>query len=86
MAEKPNGSEVIQKVSNLLKMDGAKKLAGWYIDTSEKFANQAIDFQASATEWTKKTPLAPIFEAQVEFGKKFVETSAMAARSLWRLK
>lgn len=89
MAEKANGSGVFEKISNLgsnlLKMDGAKKFAGWYIDTSEKFANQAIDFQASATEWAKETPLAPIFAAQVEFGKKVVERSATAARSLWRL-
>jgi hypothetical protein len=71
--------------SNLLSVEGAKKVAAWYIDTSEKVANQAIDFQASATKWAKETPLAPIFEAQIKYGKKFVERSANAARSLWRL-
>jgi hypothetical protein len=71
--------------SNLLSVKGAKKFAAWYIDTSEKAANRAIDFQASATKWAKETPLAPIFEAQIEYGKKLVERSANAARSLWRL-
>src|SRR5208282_3120845 len=52
---------------------------------AEKVAKQAIDFQASATQWAKETPLAPIFDAQLEYGKKFVERSASAARSLWRL-
>lgn len=88
-AHKQNGSGVLESIStlgsNLLNVKGAKKLAAWYIDTSEKVANQAIDFQASATKWAKETPLAPIFEAQIEYGKKFVERSANAARSLWRL-
>ena len=79
--EKQNGSAF----QNLFSVKGAKKVAAWYIDTSEKFARQAIDFQESATKWAKETPLAPIFDAQIEYGKKFVERSANAARSLWRL-
>ena len=87
MAEKENGSmfEGLSGMGNVFTVEGAKKVAAWYIDTSEKVAKQAIDFQASATKWAKETPLAPIFEAQVEYGKKFVERSASAARSLWRL-
>ena len=87
MAEKENGSmfEGLTRMGNLFTVEGAKKVAAWYIDTTEKFANRAIDFQASATQWANETPLAPIFEAQYEYGKKFVERSASAARSLWRL-
>jgi hypothetical protein len=81
MAEKENGSGL----QGLFSVEGAKKVAAWYIDTSEKFAKQAINFQESATKWAKETPLAPIFDAQIEYGKKFVERSASAARSLWRL-
>jgi hypothetical protein len=66
-------------------IEGAKKFAAWYIDSSEKFAKGAIDFQASLTTWAKDTPLAPIFEAQQEFGRRVVERSADAARSLWRI-
>jgi hypothetical protein len=88
-AHKQHDAGVIESLnslrSNLLSVDGAKKVAAWYIDTSEKVANQAIDFQASATKWAKETPLAPIFEAQIKYGKKFVERSANVARSLWRL-
>jgi hypothetical protein len=87
MAEKENGSmfEGLSSMGNVFSVEGAKKVAAWYIDTSEKVAKQAIDFQASATKWAKETPLAPIFDAQLEYGKKFVERSASAARSLWRL-
>jgi hypothetical protein len=88
MAEKENGSvfgSFTNLGSNLFSVESTKKFAAWYIDTSEKVAKQAIDFQASATQWAKETPLAPIFEAQIEYGKKFVERSASAARSLWRL-
>ena len=85
MAEKENGSMFEGLGSNLLSVEGAKKFAAWYIDTSEKVAKQAISMQAAATQWAKETPLAPIFDAQIEYGKKFVERSASAARSLWRL-
>jgi hypothetical protein len=87
MAEKENGSmfEGLTSMGSLFTVEGAKKFAAWYIDTSEKVAKQAIDMQVSATKWAKETPLAPIFDAQIEYGKKFVERSATAARSLWRL-
>jgi hypothetical protein len=85
MAEKENGSMFEGLYGNLLSVEGAKKFAAWYIDTTEKVARQAIDFQAAATSWAKETPLAPIFDAQIEYGKKFVERSASAARSIWRL-
>ena len=84
-AHKENGSMFEGLSSNLLSVEGAKKFAAWYIDTSEKVAKQAIDFQENATKWAKETPLAPIFDAQIEYGKKFVERSANAARSLWRI-
>ena len=88
-AEKEPLSGMFETMSEMreryLSFDGAKKIAAWYIDTNEKIANQMLDFQASATAWAKETPLAPIFEAQHEFGKKMVERSADAARSLWRL-
>ncbi|HYL57395.1 MAG TPA: hypothetical protein VEU51_00890 [Candidatus Acidoferrales bacterium] len=89
MAEKETVSTLFENAAEmggkLFNVEGAKKFAAWYIDTTEKVAKRAIDFQASATEWAKETPLAPIFEAQYEYGKKFVERSANAARSLWRL-
>jgi hypothetical protein len=85
MAEKEGAQRVLENVGRLFSIESAKKFAAWYIDTSEKVANQAIDFQESATKWAKETPLAPVFEAQIEYGKKFVERSAGAARSLWRI-
>ncbi|MGA9722087.1 MAG: hypothetical protein WBQ86_06525 [Candidatus Binatus sp.] len=87
MAEKENGTmyEGLTSIGSLFTVKGAKKFAAWYIDTSEKVAKQAIDFQENATKWAKETPLAPIFDAQIEYGKKFVERSATAARSLWRI-
>jgi len=89
LAEKETVSGMLGNVANLgaklINVEGAKKFAAWYIDTTEKVANQAIDFQESTTQWAKQTPLAPIFAAQYEYGKKIVERSANAARSLWRL-
>lgn len=64
---------------------GAKKAAAWYIDTTEKLATQALDFQVKATEWARETPLYPFIEAQQTIGRKLVEQSASTARSLWRL-
>ncbi len=66
-------------------IEGAKKAAAWYIDTTEKLANQALDFQAKATEWAKDMPIYPFIEAQQTIGRKFVEQSANTARTLWRL-
>jgi hypothetical protein len=89
MSEKESASGVFENVANLgaklLNVERAKEFAAWYIDTTEKVANQTIYFQESATRWAKETPLAPIFEAQYEYGKKIIERSANAARSLWRL-
>src|SRR5579862_3283007 len=71
--------------SQFFSTDGIKKMAAWYIDTSEKVANGVLDYQASATEWAKSTALAPIFEAQHDLGSKFVKRSAEVARKLWQL-
>ena len=71
--------------SQMFSTDGIKKVAAWYIDTSEKVANGMLDYQASATEWAKSTALAPIFEAQHDLGSKFVKRSAEVARKLWQI-
>ena len=71
--------------SQMFSTDGLKKVAAWYIDTSEKVANGMLEYQASATEWAKSTALAPIFEAQHDLGCKMVKRSAEVARKLWQL-
>jgi hypothetical protein len=68
-----------------LSMDSAKKFAAWYIDNSEKMSNGVLDYQASATEWAKKTPLGPIFEAQFDISREFVKRSAEVARKIWQI-
>lgn len=68
-----------------LSADGAKKAAAWYIDTGEKIATQALEFQAKTSEWAKETPFYPFIEAQQSIGRKLVEQSASTARTLWRL-
>ncbi|HUO05574.1 MAG TPA: hypothetical protein VMU16_10290 [Candidatus Binataceae bacterium] len=75
----------IDEIGEIFTAANAKKAAAWYIDTSEKLAHETLDLQVRATKWAKDTPLAPIFDAQHELGKKLVERSAKAARSLWRL-
>ena len=66
-------------------LEGMKKAAAWYIETSEKLANQALELQEKAMGWAKDTPLAPLFEAQNSLARKIVEQSANAARTLWQI-
>jgi hypothetical protein len=68
-----------------LNPDSAKKFAGWYIDNSEKMSNGVLDYQASATQWAGATPLGAIFEAQLDFSRKFVKRSAEVARKIWQV-
>jgi hypothetical protein len=78
--------ESFSKVNeSVFSLDGVKKAAAWYIETSEKLANQALEFQERATGWAKDTPFAPLFEAQHSIARKFVERSANAARTLWQI-
>jgi hypothetical protein len=70
---------------SLFKLDGVKKIATWYIDNSEKAANQIVELQERATGWAKETPFAPFFEARNAIARKLIERSASAARSLWQL-
>jgi phage shock protein A len=89
VAEKENGQGMFEAYSKMsesvFSLDGVKKAAAWYIETSEKLANQVIDLQEKATGWAKETPLAALFEAQNSFARKVVERSASAARNLWRI-
>jgi hypothetical protein len=77
-----NLSELNRK---LFSLDGAKAFAAIYIETSEKIAKDALDFQAKATEWAKDTPLAMVFEAQNSMARELVEFSSGTARRLWRI-
>ena len=70
---------------SVFNLEGVKKAAAWYIETSEKFANQALELQEKATSWAKDTPFAALFEAQQSIARKFVERSAHAARTLWQV-
>jgi len=62
-----------------------RSIAARYIDASESFAKQMLDFQAQTTGWAKETPMGPIFESQYSFGQGLVDFWAGAARALWRI-
>jgi hypothetical protein len=66
-------------------LEGAKKAAAWYIDTTERVATQALELQEKATSWAKETPLASLFETQHNLARKFIERSMTAARNLWQI-
>jgi hypothetical protein len=89
VTEKENHEGLFEAFSKMgesfYSMEGAKKAAAWYIETSEKLAHQALDMQSKATKWAKETPLAPLFEAQCNMARKFVERSMTAARNLWQI-
>src|SRR5260370_40571582 len=85
MAEKDSVSGMFGNVANLgaklINVEGAKKFAAWYIDTTEKVANRAIDFPKTATQGPKQTPLAPICAEQYEYVEKISKRAANAART-----
>lgn len=87
--EKENREGMFEAFSKLgesvFSLEGAKKAAAWYIETSERFAHQALELQEKATGWAKETPLAPLFEAQHNLARKLIERSATAARNLWQV-
>jgi hypothetical protein len=89
VAEKLDSEKMFESFTKLgesfYSLDGMKKVAEWYIDTSEKLANQAIELQEKSVEWAKETPFAPLFEAQTSIARKLVERSASAARNLWQI-
>lgn len=63
----------------------AKKIATWYIDTSEKLAKDALSFQERSASWANDTPLAAVFETQKAIAQQLVENSAGFVRKLWRV-
>jgi hypothetical protein len=74
-----------EMTGTLFNPERAKEIAALWLDNSEKMANQALEFQAKATEWSKNTMLAPLFETQNSLARSFVELSTKAARRFWQL-
>ena len=90
MDDKENASqELFEGFSDVTKTlfspESAKKVAALWIDSSEKAAEQALKLQAKATEWSRNTMLAPIFEMQNSIARDYVEITAEAARRFWQL-
>jgi len=89
MAEKETREGMYEAFSKLgesfFSVAGAKKAAAWYIDTTERVANQALELQEKATGWAKETPLATFFETQHNMARKLIERSVTAARNLWQI-
>ena len=86
MAEK-GMYEAFNKMNEIpfMSVDNVKRIAAWYIDTSEKFATQALELQEKAFGWAKETPFAPMIDAQQKLARKLVERSVSTARSMWQL-
>ena len=71
--------------STLFNPEGARKIAKLWIENSERAADEILKLQAKATEWSKNTVFAPLFEMQNSIARSCVEVSTKAARSLWQL-
>ena len=56
MSEHKENGSVFEGLTSNLNIEGAKKFAAWYIDTTEKVAKQAIDFQASGHQVGEGNP------------------------------
>ena len=76
----PNLSEL-----NSSFQQNAKRIAAWYIDTSENLAKEGLSLREKSTSWAKDTPLAAIFEAQNAMAQQLVENSVSFARKLFQL-
>ncbi len=63
----------------------AKRIAAWYIDTTESLAKEGLSLQEKSTAWAKETPLAAIFDAQKALTEQLVENSASFARNLFQI-
>jgi hypothetical protein len=90
MNDKENASRTLfegfsDMTKTLFSPESTKKVAALWIDNSEKAADQALKFQAKATEWSKNTMFAPIFEMQNSIARSYVEISAKTARRFWQL-
>jgi predicted nuclease with TOPRIM domain len=70
---------------SMLGVEPLKKVAEWYIDTAEEFANYGFVLQESGMSWAKDTPWAHLFGIQASIGRKLIGNSAMAARFLWQI-
>jgi hypothetical protein len=62
-----------------------KQVATQYLDTSEKWAQKALELNEKTTAWAKDTPLAPLFETQRSLARQVIETSTTFARQLWQI-
>jgi len=65
--------------------NNAKRIAAWYIDTTENLAKEGLSLTEKSTSWAKDTPLAAIFEAQNAMAHQLVENSVSFARNIWQL-
>ena len=71
--------------SALFSPENTRKIAKLWIENTERAADEVLKFQAKATEWSKNTMFAPIFEMQNSIARSCVEISAKTARRLWQL-
>lgn len=70
---------------SMLDVEPLKKVAGWYIDTAEDFANYGFALQESGMSWAKDTPWIHLFGIQASIARKLIGNSARAARFLWQI-
>jgi hypothetical protein len=76
----PNGPELSESFQK-----NARRIAAWYIETTENLAKEGLRLRERTTSWAKDTPLASIFEAQNTMAQQLVENSARFARDLFRI-
>ena len=65
--------------------ESVKQMAVQSIESGEKWASQAFEFNTKATQWAKDTPFASIFDTQRTFARKAFESSTAMARQMWQL-
>ena len=72
-------------LANFPMMAPVKEMAARYIDTSEQWANQALEMSEKTTAWANETPMAAMFEAQRSLARQMLGSSTTLARQIWKI-
>jgi hypothetical protein len=79
---KENDGELCRLVPGLAR---ARDAVAWYLAANQKLTNQLLEQQAKNISWAERTPLAPIFDAQIAIARRMLEQSTSVAKSLWQI-
>jgi len=61
------------------------QITAWYLDTAERFAQNALTLQKQTLTWGHGTPWGPLLETQHTWTSQWVDRMTTLSRTFWRL-